>query len=175
MKPKWLEGLKTLCLAECSYDNTGKTVSVFLGPETIQEVAWRLSKNEFFLEDITAVDSSDGLVVVYHFDHFIEPERVALYIVIPRETPSVPSISDIYKGAAWHERETSDFFGIAFVGHPDPSPLLLPEEMDSHPLLKSEEAKMPLRDLLSLGDIIEQNPGFTYFVKPKEADLVKTQ
>ena len=154
---------------------TGKTVSLFLDPETIRDAAERLFAHDFFLEDITGVDSSDGLMAVYHFDHFVEPGRVCLYVVIPREAGIIPSISDIYKGAAWHERETSDFFGIAFGGHPDPSPLLLPEDMHSHPLLKEEEARLPINDLLVPGEILDRNPDFAFFVEQKAPEPDKTE
>jgi len=150
---EWLEGLKSLCRTECSYEETGKTVSLFLAPETLRDAVKRLYAHDFFLEDIAGLDSSDGLTAVYHFDHFIEPGRVALYVVVPREAGIVPSISDIFKGAEWHERETSDFFGIQFSGHPDPTPLLLPEEMDFHPLLKKEDAGIPMRDFIDPGHV----------------------
>ncbi len=175
MNREWLEGLKTLCRAECSYERTGKTVSVFLKPEFLRDAAKRLSENEFFLEDIAVVDSSDGLVALYHFDHFIEPGRVALHVVFPREAGLVPSISDIYKGAAWHEREASDFFGITFSGNPDPSPLLLPEEMHSHPLLKAEEGRISINDLFVPGDILERDPDFAFFVAQEAPDPDKTE
>lgn len=74
--------------------------------------------------------------VVYDFNHFDENCRVVLRSKIPRDTPEIPTISGIYPGANWHERETHDFFGIKFIGHPDLSPLLLPEDADFHPLLK---------------------------------------
>jgi NADH-quinone oxidoreductase subunit C len=48
----------------------------------------------------------------------------------------LPTLSAIYPGADWHERETHDFFGVIFSGHPDLTPLLLPEDADFHPLRK---------------------------------------
>jgi len=48
----------------------------------------------------------------------------------------LPTISSVHPGANWHERETHDFFGVQFTGHPDMSPLLLPEDADFHPLRK---------------------------------------
>jgi NADH-quinone oxidoreductase subunit C len=48
----------------------------------------------------------------------------------------VPSISEVFPGANWHERETHEFFGIRFLGHPNLSPLLLPEDATYHPLRK---------------------------------------
>jgi len=52
----------------------------------------------------------------------------------------VPTISAVFPGANWHERETHDFFGIRFAGHPNLIPLLLPEDADYHPLRKDFKA-----------------------------------
>jgi NADH-quinone oxidoreductase subunit C len=59
---------------------------------------------------------------------------------ILRATPEIPTISSIFAGADWHERETHDFFGIKFIGHPNLTPLLLPEDADFHPLRKDYKA-----------------------------------
>lgn len=74
--------------------------------------------------------------VVYDFNHFAELCRVVVKVLIDRAEPELPTISALIPGADWHERETHDFFGIVFTGHPDLSPLLLPEDADFHPLLK---------------------------------------
>jgi NADH-quinone oxidoreductase subunit C len=50
--------------------------------------------------------------------------------------PEVESLVDLYPGAAWHERETYEMFGIVFARHPDLRPLLLPPEFEGHPLRK---------------------------------------
>jgi NADH:ubiquinone oxidoreductase subunit C len=55
---------------------------------------------------------------------------------VSRDAAEVPTITDIYAGANWHERETAEFFGINFTGHPHLVPLLLPEDADFHPLRK---------------------------------------
>jgi len=78
----------------------------------------------------------DVMEVVYDFAHYQENCRVVARTRIPRDNPEVPTISSIFQGANWHERETHDFFGIQFVGHPDLTPLLLPEDADFHPLRK---------------------------------------
>lgn len=78
----------------------------------------------------------DVLEAVYDFNHYEGLCRVTIRTRVPRSKPEVPSISRIYPGANWHERETHDFFGIIFVGHPYLVPLLLPEDADYHPLLK---------------------------------------
>lgn len=77
---------------------------------------------------------------VYDFNHFDELCRVTIRVRIPRDTPEIPTISSIFPGADWHERETHDFFGIQFIGHPYLEPLLLPEDADFHPLLKDFKA-----------------------------------
>ena len=74
--------------------------------------------------------------VVYDYLHFRAPWRVAVRTRIPRERPELPTISEVFPGANWYERETHDFFGIRFLGHPDLSPFLLPEDADFHPLRK---------------------------------------
>lgn len=78
----------------------------------------------------------EEMEVVYDFNHYEEFCRVVLRTRVLRETPEVPTISSVFPGADWHERETHDFFGIRFVGHPYLVPLLLPEDADFHPLLK---------------------------------------
>jgi NADH-quinone oxidoreductase subunit C len=165
MTPAWMEGLTARCRGKADYDKTGNTWSVFLLPEELEEAAGRLYEGEFFLEDIAGMDSADGIVAVYHFDHFSRPGRVALYVAVPHETPEIPSISPIFSGAAWHERECHDFFGIRFAGHPDLSPLLAPEDMDGYPLLKEEGARSSLKDLLDPGDMVDRDPDFELFLK----------
>lgn len=80
--------------------------------------------------------AEDVLEAVYDFNHYDGLCRVTIRTRVPRSKPEVPTISQIYPGADWHERETHDFFGIIFVGHPYLVPLLLPEDADYHPLLK---------------------------------------
>ena len=85
--------------------------------------------------------AEDPLEVVYDYNITGgELCRVVIRCKMPRSNPEVPTISAICSGANWHERETHDFFGIKFTGHPDLSPLLLPEDADFHPLLKDFEA-----------------------------------
>ncbi len=170
MKPAWMEGISSQCIAESAYDLTGKVVSVFLHPEKTEQAVRRLYDHGYFLEDISGMDSSDGLVAVYHFDHFENPGRAALHVTVPHSKPEVPSISAIFSGARWHEREAADFFGFVFVGHPDPTPLLLPPDMDSHPLLKDEKDKCPLGDLLQPGRIMEKASDFRLFDNPAASD-----
>ncbi|WP_413105974.1 NADH-quinone oxidoreductase subunit C [Streptomyces sp. Inha503] len=55
---------------------------------------------------------------------------------VPHEVPALPTATGVYAGAAWHERETHEMFGIGFPGHPGLAPLLLPDGFEGHPLRK---------------------------------------
>ncbi len=127
---------------ETDYQAKGYHLNVELEPEKVVAAAEILSRQGFFLEAVTGVDWIDDgqLEVVYDFNHFDELCRVVIRSRVDRDNPEVPTISHIYQGANWHERETHDFFGIKFIGHPDLSPLLLPEDADFHPLLKDFKA-----------------------------------
>ncbi|MET8376136.1 NADH-quinone oxidoreductase subunit C [Streptomyces microflavus] len=62
--------------------------------------------------------------------------RLMLRTTVPHDAAVLPSAIDVYAGAAWHERETHEMFGVTFEGHPDLAPLLLPEGFEGHPLRK---------------------------------------
>jgi len=92
----------------------------------------------FALDTITGVDwiAENEMEVVYDYFHPAATLRVAVRTRVPRGCPEVPTISEVYPGANWHERETHEFFGIRFLGHPNLTPLLLPEDAEYHPLRK---------------------------------------
>ena len=127
---------------ETDYKAKGYHLDVDLPPEKIPQAAEILSQENFFIESITGVDWIDEqqLEAVYDFNHFDELCRVVIRTRTDRDNPEIPTISHIYQGANWHERETHDFFGIKFIGHPNLEPLLLPEDADFHPLLKDFKA-----------------------------------
>ncbi|WP_137994004.1 NADH-quinone oxidoreductase subunit C [Streptomyces vilmorinianum] len=62
--------------------------------------------------------------------------RLLVRTTVPHAAPSLPTAVEIYAGAAWHERETHEMFGVEFTGHPHLVPLLLPENFEGHPLRK---------------------------------------
>ncbi|MFE3363289.1 NADH-quinone oxidoreductase subunit C, partial [Streptomyces globisporus] len=62
--------------------------------------------------------------------------RLLVRTTVPHDAAVLPSAIDVYAGAAWHERETHEMFGVAFDGHPHLVPLLLPEGFEGHPLRK---------------------------------------
>ncbi|MFF8607671.1 NADH-quinone oxidoreductase subunit C [Streptomyces sp. NPDC015346] len=62
--------------------------------------------------------------------------RLLVRTTVPHASPSLPTAVEVYAGAAWHERETHEMFGVEFTGHPNLVPLLLPENFEGHPLRK---------------------------------------
>ena len=127
---------------ETDYQAKGYHLDVELDPDKVVAAVEILNRENFFIESITGVDWIDDqqLEAVYDFNHFDELCRVVIRTRTDRNNPEIPTISHIYQGANWHERETHDFFGIKFTGHPNLEPLLLPEDADFHPLLKDFKA-----------------------------------
>ena len=88
------------------------------------------------LSCISAVDLKDRFEVVYHISSYPNRLMVQLNAELPRENPSVASVSDLWYGANYHEREAFDMMGIVFEGHPDLKRILLPDDFQGHPLRK---------------------------------------
>ncbi|MBM7082368.1 NADH-quinone oxidoreductase subunit C [Micromonospora humidisoli] len=90
-----------------------------------------------FFDWLSAVDElADGFDVVVHLWSTRHRHGVLLRTRVPRQTPTVASVVDVFPGAAWHERETHEMFGVDFTGHRGLAPLLLPPEFEGHPLRK---------------------------------------
>lgn len=93
-----------------------------------------------FLSDLTAVDrlklgSDPRFEVVYHLYSVSRKWRVRLKVRV-EEGEAVPSVTSVWEGANWYEREVYDLFGIPFEGHPDLRRIIMPEEFEGHPLRK---------------------------------------
>jgi NADH-quinone oxidoreductase subunit C len=103
--------------------------------------AVRIARDELdfdYFDWLSAVDElDDGFRVVLHLWSTSGRTGLLLRTTTARESPAVPSIVDIYPGAAWPERETHEMFGLDFPGHPgELLPLLLPPEFEGFPLRK---------------------------------------
>lgn len=99
-----------------------------------------------FLTDICAVHYPDRkgeeLAVVYHLHNLTDNIRLRFKVFTDIAQPDVYSATALYAGANWMERETYDFFGVNFVGHPNLVRVLNVDEMDYFPLRK----EFPLED-----------------------------
>ncbi|MGW1545342.1 NADH-quinone oxidoreductase subunit C [Streptomyces sp. NPDC002346] len=141
-----------------AYDRLPEAVTELFGEEAVAEHAYGL-----LTVDVppaawtTALETARDLLGCTYFDwlsavdepgtgfrvcaHVAAPapgkvRRLLLRTTVPHDAPVLPTAIGVYAGAAWHERETHEMFGIGFEGHPHLVPLLLPEGFEGHPLRK---------------------------------------
>ena len=117
------------------------TTAVWVDPPRIQEVAWFLRDDpelDFqFLNSISAVDYIEYFELVYHLTSFERQHTAVVKArVYGRESLSVPSVYDVWRGADFQEREVWDLMGINFEGHPNMKRIVLWEGFEGHPLRK---------------------------------------
>lgn len=85
---------------------------------------------------ISAVDWVDRFELVYHITSYQNYCTAEVKVEIPKDDPKVYSVSRLWGGANWHEREAYDMMGIVFEGHPDHRRILLPQDYKYFPLRK---------------------------------------
>ena len=99
-----------------------------------------------FLTDLQAVHYPDQegreLAVVYHLHNLVDNVRIRFKVFTDVNLPQVFTASKLFSAANWMERETYDFFGVIFTGHPNLKRILNVEEMDYFPMRK----EFPLED-----------------------------
>ncbi len=79
------------------------------------------------LSTITGQDTGSAIELLYHF---WDGGGLTLRTSLPRDEPHIATLTDLIPGAALYEREVSEMLGVTFDGHPDPRPLLLPDDWD---------------------------------------------
>ncbi|MFF8094456.1 NADH-quinone oxidoreductase subunit C [Streptomyces sp. NPDC016675] len=90
-----------------------------------------------YFDWLSAVDEpGTGFRVAAHVVALGPVRRLLLRTTVPHEAPALPTAVGVYAGAAWHERETHEMFGVTFADHPGLDHLLLPENFEGHPLRK---------------------------------------
>jgi NADH-quinone oxidoreductase subunit C len=109
--------------------------------ERIVEVCRFLKEDQKFarVSTVTAVDwypEEPRFEVVYHLHSPERNERLRLKCRLPGGNPEIDSVTGVWRGANWYERETFDLFGIRFRNHPDLKRIMLPESWEGHPLRK---------------------------------------
>lgn len=134
-----------------------------LAPEDLRAEMQRLKDEEHFdfLETLTGMDwGEEGLGVVYTLWSTTKNKRVSLKTATTdRESPFLPTVSDLWDIANIYEREVFDFFGIKFLGHPDMRRIFLREDWTGYPMRKDDkpEEENPLRmDNEPLADVTTQ-------------------
>jgi len=102
-----------------------------------------------FLTDLTGVHypahKDEELSVVYHLHNLVDNVRIRMKVYVPVSKPDVFTATQLFSAANWMERETYDFFGVNFVGHPNLIRILNVDEMDYFPMRKEYEMEDPTR------------------------------
>lgn len=118
-------------------------MTIWVGRSNIREACALLRDNPEcafnFLSDITCLDwypAEPRFEVVYHLLSIPKKERVRLKVKLESGSPVAESVTSVWAGANFFEREVFDLFGIRFTGHPYLRRLLMPEDWQGHPLRK---------------------------------------
>ncbi len=104
------------------------------------------------LSDVTCVDwieEEPRFEIVYHLYSVSKKHRVRLKARVSIESPTLPTVTGVWRGADWFEREVYDMYGILFEGHPNLRRILLYPEFEGHPLRKDYplNGEQPLTEL----------------------------
>jgi NADH-quinone oxidoreductase subunit C len=130
-------------------DETSDLLTVVISRAMIHEVIRFLKEDESlgftFLTTLCGIHYPEQelpLGVIYHLHRFNGNARIRVKTFLPLDAPVVPTVTDLFSAANWMERETFDFYGILFEGHPNLRRILNVEYMDYFPLRK----EYPLED-----------------------------
>jgi len=119
-----------------------RRIFVSIKPEALKKIVGFLVNDLEFkhLSTITGSDLGEMLELIYHLA-YKDSIELSLRITIPESNPVVQTITDTIPGAVLYEREVHDMLGVVFEGHPDLSPLVLPEgwPRNVYPLRKEEK------------------------------------
>ena len=133
-----LDALRSACgddvTAQESYGQTTYDVPL---PSWVDAMTAARDLGFSYFDWLTAVDElEEGFHVVAHLWSVERAEHLFLRTSVLRIRPELPTVTGVFAGAAWHERETAEMFGIDVTGHPHLVPLLLPDGFEGHPLRK---------------------------------------
>lgn len=119
--------------------------------DDLLKVAARVKEMGFnHLSVITGIDYVDRFEVIYNFFSYGKKENLVLKVILDHEAPEVESLTSLWKGADWLERETYDLVGIRFMGRPNLTRILLPEGWKGHPLRKDYD--MSVEQFVTIGE-----------------------
>lgn len=118
-----------------------------IGMDELRNKALEVKESGYtYFSFMTAVDNGSNLTLYYRLANLENNSEVWLVVENVPYGAEVPSLYDIFEGADWHERECYDLFGVKFSNHPNLKRILLPEDYEGHPLLKSFPIDAPYKD-----------------------------
>jgi len=130
------------------------------------------------LYDLTAIDErvrqhrqdqpQSDFTVVYHLLSYDRNEDIRIKVPLMGDTPSLPSITNLWQSANWYEREAWDLFGVKFDGHPHLKRILMPPTWQGHPLRKDHPARATEMGQFRLPDDKEEAEQKALLFKPEE-------
>lgn len=135
--PATLEAWDPQAILDASLD-LGETL-LWIGPGKIASVCLELRDNQGF-ERICGISAIDRYPLeprfeVVYFVHSVSRNiRLKLKVALPGTDPAVESVTSVWEGANWYEREAFDLFGIRFEGHPNLKRIMMPDDWEGHPL-----------------------------------------
>jgi NADH/F420H2 dehydrogenase subunit C len=118
------------------------TPGVYVPRERLLEICRVLATDPAFgltyLSFVSAIDWPDRseLEILYHAYSQQTRQELALKVRVPRDDARVPSVTEIWDGANWHEREAYDLLGVVFEGHPNLRRIMMTDDWVGHPLRK---------------------------------------
>jgi NADH-quinone oxidoreductase subunit C len=134
-------------------DESSDMLTIVVAVKMIHDVIGFLKENESlgftFLTTLCGIHYPDQelqLGVVYHLHCFSSNTHIRIKTFLPLENPLISTVSDLFSAANWMERETYDFFGIIFEGHPNLKRILNVEYLDYFPMRKEYPLEDPTRE-----------------------------
>jgi NADH-quinone oxidoreductase subunit C len=128
--------------------------AIIVPPDTLKNVCQELYRNPstYFdmLSCVTGIDSGpevNSMEIVYNLYSIPFNHHLMIKVVLSRENPEVDSVTSIWRGADWLEREVFDMYGIKFSDHPDLRRILMPADWEGYPLRKDYKHQEHYRDV----------------------------
>lgn len=118
-----------------------RRISAEVPPEQVLDVMYfmRDEMGRDFLASLSGADYEDRIEVIYLVGSYSDGIIVVVKTKLPRDSPAVSSVVEVWPTAGFHEREAAEMFGITFNNHPNLTHLLLNEDFEGHPLRKDFE------------------------------------
>ena len=126
--------------------NAGIQPQAVIKKEKLKDICKELySHPQLFFDTLSCLTALDNgpkegtMEVIYNLYSIPFNHHFIIRVITDRQTPQVPSVTELWRTANWHEREAYDMYGINFEGHPDLRRILLPADWKGYPLQKDYE------------------------------------
>ena len=133
--------------SSATFDEAVQQPAVYVAAEELSALLRFLRDDARFafarLENLTAVDYKTYFEMVYHLFNWKAGTWITVKVKLSHERPFVPSVTDIFPGVEYEEREVYDLMGIGFTDHPDLRRILLADDFEGHPLRKDYKQLVP--------------------------------